>query len=76
MPVLIALAAVVQAYFVYHVYRSGRPFWWAFVILSVPVLGCIAYYLLQVFPGSREHYSARMPVSLTTLPHLTISSLM
>jgi hypothetical protein len=60
MPLLIALGAVVQAYFVYHVYRSGRPYWWAFVILSVPVLGCIAYYLLQIFPGSREHRSARI----------------
>src|SRR5678816_3913241 len=26
--------------------------------------------------AEREHYSARMPVSLTTLPHLTSSSLM
>jgi hypothetical protein len=60
MPVLIALAAAVQACFVYHVYRSGRPYWWAFVILSVPLLGCIAYYLVQIFPGSREHRHARI----------------
>jgi hypothetical protein len=63
MPVLIALAAAVQAYFVYHVYRSGRPYWWAFVILSVPLLGCIAYYLLQIFPGSRQLARAFNPSS-------------
>ena len=59
MPVLIALTAVIQAFFIYHVYRSRRPYWWAFVILSFPVIGCMAYYLLEVFPGSREHRSAR-----------------
>jgi len=59
MPMLIALTAVIQAFFVYHVYRSGRPYWWALIILSFPVIGCVAYYLLEVFPGSREHRSAR-----------------
>ena len=59
MPVLIALTAVIQAFFIYHVYRSGRPYWWALIILSFPVAGCVAYYVLEVFPGSREHRSAR-----------------
>src|SRR5574339_84058 len=59
MPVLLALTAVIQALFVYHVYRSGRPYWWAMVILSFPVLGCVIYYLVEIFPDSREHRSAR-----------------
>lgn len=59
MPVLIALTAVIQAFFIFHVYRTGRPYWWAFVILSFPVIGCLAYYAFEVFPGSREHRSAR-----------------
>jgi len=59
MPVLIALTAVIQAFFIFHVYRTGRRYWWAFVILSFPVIGCVAYYAVEVFPGSREHRSAR-----------------
>jgi hypothetical protein len=59
MPVLIALTAVVQAFFIFHVFRTGRPHWWAFVILGAPVIGCIAYYTFEVFPGSREHRTAR-----------------
>ncbi len=59
MPVLIALTAVIQAFFIYHVYRSGRPYWWAAVILSMPVVGCLIYYALEVFPNSLEHRSAR-----------------
>jgi hypothetical protein len=59
MPVLLALTAVIQAFFIYHVYRSRRPYWWALIILSFPVIGCVAYYMLEIFPGSREHRSAR-----------------
>jgi hypothetical protein len=59
MPVLIALSVVIQAFFVFHAYRSGRPYWWALVILSFPVIGCVAYYAFEVFPGSREERSAR-----------------
>jgi hypothetical protein len=59
MPVLIALTAVIQAFFIYDVYRNRRPYWWALVILSFPVVGCVAYYAFEVFPGSREHRSAR-----------------
>ena len=59
MPLLLALTAAIQAFFICHVIRNGRPAWWAFIILSFPVIGCVAYYALEVFPGSREHRSAR-----------------
>ncbi|HZP88688.1 MAG TPA: tetratricopeptide repeat protein [Burkholderiales bacterium] len=52
MPLLIALSAVVQVCLIYHVYRTGRPAWWAFVILSVPVVGSLLYYALELLPSS------------------------
>lgn len=58
MPVVIALTVLIQAFFIVHVFRTGRPYWWAFIILSAPVLGCVVYYFVEVFPGSREHRSA------------------
>lgn len=58
MPVVIALTVLIQAFFIIHVFRSRRPYWWAFIILSAPVIGCVAYYFVEVFPGSREHRSA------------------
>jgi hypothetical protein len=66
MPVLLALTVFIQACFIIHVYRSGRPYWWAFIILSFPVVGCIAYYFIEVFPGSREHRSARRAITELT----------
>jgi hypothetical protein len=58
MPLLV-LTAIVQICFVIHVVRTGRPYYWALIILSFPVIGCVAYYFLEVFPNSREHRAAR-----------------
>jgi hypothetical protein len=55
---LIILTFIIQCCFVYHVFKTGRPAWWAYVILGAPVVGCIAYYFLEIFPGSREHLVA------------------
>lgn len=63
MPILIILTVAVQAFFIYHVIRTGRPYWWAFVILSFPIGGSLIYYLVEVFPNSREHRTARKTVN-------------
>lgn len=57
MPFVI-LTVIVQACFIFHVFKTGRPYWWAYVILGFPVAGCIIYYFIEVFPGSREHRAA------------------
>lgn len=59
MPILILITVIIQGFFIYHVMRTGRPYWWAFIILSFPVIGCLAYYFIEVFPNSPEHRSAR-----------------
>lgn len=38
-----------QAYCLYHVFRYRRPFYWVFVILFVPLLGCVIYLISQVY---------------------------
>lgn len=58
MPLIIALTVIIQAFFIWHVFSTGRPYWWAFIILSFPVMGCVIYYFVEIFPGSREHRSA------------------
>ena len=58
MPILGALVLLIQFCFVYHVFKTGRPYWWMFVIMAAPVMGCILYYFVEVFPGSREHRKA------------------
>ncbi len=75
MPALIALIAVIQACFVLHVLRTGRPFWWAVVITATPLIGCVAYFLIEVFPRSREFRGAqRMSAQVATAfaPHVEL----
>ncbi len=55
---LVLLTVIVQACFIFHVFKTGRPYWWAYVILGFPVMGCVIYYFVEVFPGSREHRAA------------------
>jgi hypothetical protein len=59
MPVVGAVVLLIQFCFAYHVLRTGRPYWWMFIIMAFPVMGCVIYYFVEVFPGSREHRKAR-----------------
>ncbi|HET7199047.1 MAG TPA: hypothetical protein VFI86_10290 [Burkholderiales bacterium] len=59
MPVLGALVLLIQFCFAYHVLKTGRPYWWMFIVMAFPVMGCVIYYFVEVFPGSREHRKAR-----------------
>lgn len=59
MPGIIAITVIIQAFFIYHIIRNNRPYWWAFVILSAPILGCVIYYFVEIFPHSNEHRAAR-----------------
>jgi hypothetical protein len=58
MPLIGAVVVLIQFCFAFHVLKTGRPYWWIFVIMAFPVMGCVIYYFVEVFPGSREHRSA------------------
>ena len=55
MPIVLgAITVFIQACFIIHVYKTGRPYWWALIILSFPVIGCVVYYFSEIFPGTQE----------------------
>ena len=54
MPIVGALVLLIQFCFAYHVLRTGRPYWWMFIIMAFPVFGCLIYFLVEVMPGSRS----------------------
>ena len=58
MPILAVLVFVIQLCFAYHALKTGRPYWWLFVIMAFPVMGCLLYYFVEVFPTSRESRKA------------------
>jgi hypothetical protein len=62
MPILGAILLIIQACFAYHALKTGRPYWWLFVIMGMPVIGCLLYYFVEVFPSTRESRKAEKAV--------------
>jgi hypothetical protein len=54
MPLLGAIVVLIQFCFAFHAFKTGRPYWWIFVIMAFPVMGCLIYYFVEVFPRTRE----------------------
>jgi hypothetical protein len=62
MPILGAVVLLIQLCFAYHALKTGRPYWWLFVIMAFPVVGCVLYYFVEVFPNTRESVKAEKAV--------------
>src|SRR5687767_15898104 len=62
MPILGAITLLIQLCFAYHALKTGRAYWWLFVIMGFPVLGCVLYSFVEVFPTSRESRKAEKAV--------------
>jgi hypothetical protein len=62
MPILGAVLLVIQLCFAYHALKTGRQWWWIGIIMGFPVGGCLLYYFIEVFPGTRESRKAEKAV--------------
>src|SRR5262245_61109840 len=62
MPLLAAVVFIIQACFAYHALKTGRPYWWVFIIMGFPVMGCLIYYFVEVWPNTRESTRAARAV--------------
>lgn len=62
MPILGAVVLAIQLCFAYHALKTGRPYWWLFVIMAFPVIGSVLYYFVEVFPSTRESVKAEKAV--------------
>lgn len=58
MPVVI-LSAVIQGLAILHVLRTGRDMRWIFLILFIPGLGALIYFLAEVLPSLNQSLTAR-----------------
>lgn len=64
MPILGAVVLLIQLCFAYHALKTGRAWWWIGIIMGFPVMGCILYYFIEVFPDSREGRQAERAARL------------
>jgi hypothetical protein len=54
MPIIGGVIFLLQLTVVYHAFKTGRPYYWIFVIMAFPVMGAVVYFLVEVLPGSRS----------------------
>ena len=62
MPALVALVFGLQLLCLAHVVRTGRPCQWLFVIVTLPLVGCLAYLFIEILPEVRHSRAARQAV--------------
>jgi hypothetical protein len=54
-----ALAVAVPVACAVHVIKTGRPYWWLWIIFIAPGLGAAVYFLAEVLPELRRDPTAR-----------------
>lgn len=59
MPLLIAGSVLLQFFCLVHMVRTGRPYWWIWIILLGSYLGALVYIFTQVVPDLRDDPRAR-----------------
>jgi hypothetical protein len=52
MPIPALLIGAAQILFVIHAARTGRPYYWFFILLFIPMLGILAYIVVELLPGA------------------------
>ena len=62
MPALAALVFGLQLLCLAHVVRTGRRCQWMFIIMALPLAGCLAYFFLEILPDLRHSRAARQAV--------------
>lgn len=54
MPVIGGAVLLLQITVLIHAMKTGRPYYWIFVIMAFPVIGCLIYFVVEIMPGSRQ----------------------
>src|SRR5918999_6184840 len=62
MPAIAALVFGLQLLCLAHVIRTGRRCQWLFIIMALPLAGCLAYLLIEILPDLRHSRAARQTV--------------
>src|SRR4029077_3503774 len=58
MPIF-GLILLAQILCVVHVMKTGRPYYWVFIVMFAPMVGMIAYFIVEILPGLMGSRTAR-----------------
>src|SRR5437762_4410577 len=67
----VGLSLLLQILCAVHVMKTGRPYYWIFIVMFVPMVGMIAYFIVEILPeltGSRTARTAAAGVGRALNP--------
>ena len=53
-PLLSFLLMAVNLFFIVHAIKTGRPYYWVWIIFVMPVIGAAAYFIIELRPSFRR----------------------
>lgn len=59
MPLIGGLHILIAVALAIHAMKTGRPFWWLYILLAVPALGAAAYVVIELIPEMARSRRAR-----------------
>ncbi len=59
MPILGAVILALQVLLVVHVIKTGRQTYWVFIVMMLPVVGAIAYVIVEILPEMAHSRAGR-----------------
>jgi hypothetical protein len=62
MPLIAVIHLAFAIFFAVHAVRTGRPNWWLFLLLSMPMLGSIIYFFAEYLPEMRHTRHGRKAI--------------
>lgn len=69
-PAISLLLMVVNLYFIVHAVKTGRPYYWIWIIFAMPVLGAAAYFIVEMRPTLRRVDWQSRPTILPRASHV------
>jgi hypothetical protein len=67
MPILVLLSLALQVICLIHAVRTGRPYWWMWIIMGGSYLGVLVYFITQILPELRDDPRSRKLVRQVAL---------
>ena len=63
MPILGLLEVIAQVLCAVHIVRTGRPYYWIYIVMFVPMVGMLAYFMIEILPDLLGTRTARGAVA-------------
>jgi len=63
MPILALAEVIAQVLCAVHIVRTGRPYYWIYIVMFVPMVGMLTYFAVEVLPDLLGTRTARSAVT-------------